>query len=183
MGFLSRKTKEEESGEADKLAEHEQAPEAVSEPTPPEPEDAEIKVTEKGASSNGASEGDEHPPAADAERGASQGVDADRASSEQSTRAEIDSEDVSRIDADEQDEEETVTTSPAHDWLSEVSEAVEGETMDWPAPAGEDPEWRQGAEDEEPLEEPRVRHLFPVPEESDWEVGELDYDRSHTRVS
>ena len=98
-------------------------------------------------------------------------------------------EDVSRIDLgdDYEDEEESVTTSTAHDWLSEVSDAVDGETMDWPAPvresSGELPEWRQGAEDEEPLTEPRVRHLFPAPEDSDWEIGELDYDRSQTRVS
>lgn len=81
-----------------------------------------------------------------------------------------------------------MSTSAAHDWLSEVSDDEEGETMEWPAPVSDGPdgipEWRQGDEDEEPLEEPRIRHLFPVPEESDWEVGELDYDRSETtRVS
>ncbi len=100
-------------------------------------------------------------------------------------------EDVSRIDeqleGEEQPEEETVATSTAHDWLSEVSDEESGETMEWPAPVSDGPdgipEWRQGDGDEEPLEEPRVRHLFPVPEESDWEVRELDYDRSETRVS
>lgn len=96
-------------------------------------------------------------------------------------------EDVSGIDSEEQPEEETVATSAAHDWLSEVSDEESGETMEWPAPVSDGPdgipEWRQGDGNEEPLEEPRVRHLFPVPEESDWEVGELDYDRSETRVS
>jgi hypothetical protein len=71
--------------------------------------------------------------------------------------------------------------------LSEVSEDDSGETLEWPAPVRdrtrEKSEWRQEAEGEEPLEEPRVRHLFPVPDDADWEIGELDYDRSTTRVS
>jgi hypothetical protein len=107
--------------------------------------------------------------------------------------AEVEESDEETEDSDEelegeQPEEETVPTSTAHDWLSEVSDDEEGETMEWPAPVSDGPdgipEWRQGDEGEEPLEEPRIRHLFPVPEESDWEVGELDYDRSETtRVS
>ena len=28
----------------------------------------------------------------------------------------------------------------------------------------------------ERVDTPRVRHLFPVPEDADWEVRELDYD-------
>jgi hypothetical protein len=70
--------------------------------------------------------------------------------------------------------------------LSEVSDADSGETLEWPAPVAkrsrEQDEWRRDAKDEEPLEEPRVRHLFPVPDDADWEVGELDYDRDQTRV-
>jgi hypothetical protein len=85
------------------------------------------------------------------------------------------------------DEETTVRSSTERDWLSEVSEDDSGETLEWPAPVrdrtGEEPEWRREAEGEEPLEEPRVRHLFPVPDDADWEIGELDYDRSQTRVS
>ncbi len=76
-------------------------------------------------------------------------------------------------------------TSTQPDWLSEVSEAG-GETLEWPAPvrerSREQAEWREQS-DEEPLEEPRVRHLFPVPENAEWEVGELDYDRDETRVT
>jgi hypothetical protein len=104
-------------------------------------------------------------------------------SGEQSTQAELSSADS---EGEAQDEEDEVATSTAHDWLSEVSDDADGETMEWPAPAGdtgEVPEWRQGEEDEEPLTEPRIRHLFPVPEEGDWDVGELEYDRSRTRVS
>ena len=83
------------------------------------------------------------------------------------------------------DEETTVKTSTQPDWLSEVSEAG-GDTLEWPAPvrerSREQAEWREQT-DEEPLEEPRVRHLFPVPENAEWEVGELDYDRDETRVT
>jgi hypothetical protein len=92
-------------------------------------------------------------------------------------------EEVSRNDS----EEETVRTSTERDWLSEVSDGDSGETLEWPAPVArrspEQDEWRRDAEGEEPLEEPRVRHLFPVPDDADWEVGELDYDRDRTRVS
>jgi hypothetical protein len=92
-------------------------------------------------------------------------------------------EEVSRDD----EEETTVRSSTERDWLSEVTEDDSGETLEWPAPVqdrtGEEPEWRREAEGEEPLEEPRVRHLFPVHDNADWEIGELDYDRSQTRVS
>jgi hypothetical protein len=80
-----------------------------------------------------------------------------------------------------------VRTSTECDWLSEVSDADSGETLEWPAPVAkrsrQQDELRRDAKDEEPLTEPRVRHLFPVPDDADWEVGELDYDRDRTRVS
>jgi hypothetical protein len=89
--------------------------------------------------------------------------------------------------SDHDDEEATVRASTERDWLSEVSEAEDGETLEWPAPAAarsrEQAELREEAGDEEPLAEPRVRHLFPVPENADWEVGELDYDRDTSKVS
>ena len=89
-------------------------------------------------------------------------------------------------DHDNDEEETTVRTSAERDWLSEVSEAEGGETLEWPIPAIEASrqraEWRQDAEDAEPLETPRVRHLFPVPDDTDWDVSELDYDRSRSRV-
>jgi hypothetical protein len=84
-------------------------------------------------------------------------------------------------------EEATVKANAERDWLSEVSGSEGGETLEWPVPPGEHSraksERRREAEEDEPLEEPRVRHLFPVPDDADWEVGELDYDRSRTRVS
>ena len=61
----------------------------------------------------------------------------------------------------------------ATDWLEEVERddwsAIEESTLDFPAVAG-DPSSR------ERIDTPRVRHLFPVPEDADWEVRELDYD-------
>ena len=56
----------------------------------------------------------------------------------------------------------------ATDWLDEV-EAGDAGTIEWPA-GGSDVEHR------ERIDTPRVRHLFPVPENADWEVRELRYD-------
>jgi hypothetical protein len=89
-------------------------------------------------------------------------------------------------DYDHNDEEGTVRTTE-RDWLSEVSGAEGDETLEWPAPvprrSREETERRREAEDEDLLEAPRVRHLFPVPDDTDWEIGELDYDRSSSRAT
>jgi hypothetical protein len=55
----------------------------------------------------------------------------------------------------------------ARDWLDEVE--VEESTLDFPAIEGD-------VEHRERIDTPRVRHLFPVPEDADWEVKELKYD-------
>jgi hypothetical protein len=55
----------------------------------------------------------------------------------------------------------------ARDWLEEV-EAPES-TLDFPAVEGD-------VAHRERIDTPRVRHLFPVPEDADWEVKELRYD-------
>jgi hypothetical protein len=60
------------------------------------------------------------------------------------------------------------------DWLSEVARDA---TLEWPA---SDAERRTG--DRERIDTPRVRHLFPVPDDADWEIGELEYDRRRTGV-
>lgn len=61
----------------------------------------------------------------------------------------------------------------ARDWLEEVEADAEPEagepTLDFPAVEGD-------VERRERIDTPRVRHLFPVPEDADWEVRELDYD-------
>jgi hypothetical protein len=55
----------------------------------------------------------------------------------------------------------------ARDWLDEV-DAPES-TLDFPAIDGD-------VRHRERIDTPRVRHLFPVPEDADWEVRELKYD-------
>jgi hypothetical protein len=60
----------------------------------------------------------------------------------------------------------------ASDWMDEV--AVEESTLDFPAIEGD-------LEHRERIDTPRVRHLFPVPEDADWEVRELRYDHYERR--
>jgi hypothetical protein len=55
----------------------------------------------------------------------------------------------------------------ATNWLDEVE--VEESTLDFPAIEGD-------FAHRERIDTPRVRHLFPVPENADWEVKELRYD-------
>jgi hypothetical protein len=55
----------------------------------------------------------------------------------------------------------------ATNWLEEVG--VEESTLDFPAIEGD-------VSHRERIDTPRVRHLFPVPEDADWGVPELDYD-------
>jgi len=52
-------------------------------------------------------------------------------------------------------------------WLEEVE--VADSTLDFPAIEGD-------VRHRERIDTPRVRHLFPVPEDADWEVRELRYD-------
>jgi hypothetical protein len=62
------------------------------------------------------------------------------------------------------EDEIRITATP---WLDEV-EAPDS-TLDFPAIEGD-------LEHRERIDTPRVRHLFPVPEDADWEVSELRYD-------
>jgi hypothetical protein len=62
-----------------------------------------------------------------------------------------------------------ITATP---WLDEV-EAPDS-TLDFPAIEGD-------VQHRERIDTPRVRHLFPVPDDADWEVRELKYD--HYRAS
>ena len=55
----------------------------------------------------------------------------------------------------------------ATNWLDEVS--VDESTLDFPAIEND-------VSHRERVDTPRVRHLFPVPEDADWEVRELKYD-------
>ncbi len=68
----------------------------------------------------------------------------------------------------------------ARDWMEEVEEegqvSVEDSTLDFPAVADD-------LERRERIDTPRVRHLFPVPEDADWEVSELKYDHYRHRTA
>jgi hypothetical protein len=64
--------------------------------------------------------------------------------------------------------EDEIRIAATH-WLDEVDVAEDAGTLEWPA-GGSDVERR------ERIDSPRVRHLFPVPEDADWEVRELKYD-------
>ena len=55
----------------------------------------------------------------------------------------------------------------ATDWLEEVE--LEESTLDFPSIEGD-------VTHRERIDTPTVRHLFPVPEDADWQVRELDYD-------
>jgi hypothetical protein len=55
------------------------------------------------------------------------------------------------------------------DWLSEVSREA---TLEWPVSDRE-----RRPQSRERIDTPRVRHMFPVPENADWPVRELEYDR------
>jgi hypothetical protein len=56
----------------------------------------------------------------------------------------------------------------ASDWLEEVDAAES--TLDFPSIEGD-------VTHRERIDTPTVRHLFPVPEDADWQVRELNYDR------
>lgn len=58
------------------------------------------------------------------------------------------------------------------DWLSEIS-AEAGQTLEWPTAESGDPR----PAERQRVDTPRVRHLFPVPDDAEWSVPELDYHR------
>lgn len=71
------------------------------------------------------------------------------------------------------EDEIRITVTP---WLEEVSGPRGGETIEWPNDAARDLQHR------EKVDTPRVRHLFPVPEDADWEVSHLEFEYSRNRV-
>jgi len=85
--------------------------------------------------------------------------------------------------AEEQNMEDTRILEPvpgedeikitATNWLEEVE--IEESTLDFPAVDGD-------VEHRERIDTPRVRHLFPVPEDADWQVRELNYDHYDRRA-
>jgi hypothetical protein len=67
------------------------------------------------------------------------------------------------------EDEIKITATP---WLEEVSDDRRGDSLEWPAAGERDIEHR------ERIDTPRVRHLFPVPEDADWEVSHLEFEYS-----
>lgn len=63
--------------------------------------------------------------------------------------------------------EDEIRITATH-WLDEVE--VEESTLDFPAIEGD-------LSHRERIDTPRVRHLFPVPDDAEWEVSELKYSR------
>ncbi|HEY5977206.1 MAG TPA: hypothetical protein VIT85_05070 [Solirubrobacterales bacterium] len=61
----------------------------------------------------------------------------------------------------------------ATNWLDEVE--LEESTLDFPAV-------EHDIASRERVDTPRVRHLFQVPDDADWQVRELDYDRNDRRA-
>jgi hypothetical protein len=55
----------------------------------------------------------------------------------------------------------------ATNWLEEV-DVEDGNTLEWHGASR--------AQGREPIDTPTVRHLFPVPDDADWRVRELEYD-------
>jgi hypothetical protein len=72
------------------------------------------------------------------------------------------------------EDEIRITATP---WLEEVSESRPGDSLEWPAADDRDIQHR------ERVDTPRVRHLFPVPDDADWEVEHLEFEYSRNRVS
>lgn len=71
------------------------------------------------------------------------------------------------------EDEIRITATP---WLEEVSDPRGGETIEWPTDSDRDIQHR------ERIDTPRVRHLFPVPEDADWEVSHLEFEYSRHRA-
>jgi hypothetical protein len=68
------------------------------------------------------------------------------------------------------EDEIRITATP---WLDEVSSERRGDSLEWPAAEARDIEHR------ERIDTPRVRHLFPVPDDADWEVSHLEFEYGH----
>jgi hypothetical protein len=70
------------------------------------------------------------------------------------------------------EDEIKITATP---WLEEVSDSEGGDSIEWPVDDDRDIQHR------ERIDTPRVRHLFPVPEDADWEVSRLEFEYSRNR--
>jgi len=76
-------------------------------------------------------------------------------------------------DEEDPSQERQVIEVENGDWLSEVSSGGR-ETLEWPASA------RRSERDR--VDTDHVRHLFPVPDDTEWDVGELEYSRDKAHL-
>ena len=72
------------------------------------------------------------------------------------------------------EDEIRITATP---WLDEVSVERRATRSSGPPPSERDIEHR------ERIDTPRVRHLFPVPEDADWEVSDLELEVRRTTAA
>jgi hypothetical protein len=96
-----------------------------------------------------------------------EGPGADLQAAEESFEREEDMQETRIMEPIPVEDEIKITATP---WLDEVSDARRGESLEWPAHADRDIQHR------ERIDTPRVRHLFPVPEDADWEVSHLEFE-------
>jgi hypothetical protein len=119
---------------------------------------------------------DETSPAPDSDRNLIPSeAGAGPAPNHESPPQEVDMQDTRILEPVPAEDEIRIT---ARDWLEEVEveeTALEESTLDFPAVQGD-------LERRERIDTPRVRHLFPVPEDADWEVRELEYDHYRRRA-
>ena len=124
-------------------------------------DDARARRTELEPSSRSARRADPEPPPRSASNSFRR--HARRAESTEETDMEQETRIMEPIPAED---EIKITATP---WLEEVSDGRRGDSLEWPAASERDIEHR------ERIDTPRVRHLFPVPEDADWEVSHLEY--------
>jgi hypothetical protein len=117
---------------------------------------------------------DSSPPPADADRNLTPSAEAEGPvdNFRNSEEDHMSYDDDTRIMEPVPTEDEITIT--ATNWLEEV-EVDEGTTLEWSRASR--------SEGREPIDTPTVRHLFPVPEDADWQVSELEYDHYRRNAS
>ena len=169
----------EEAEAADQLEGSSREPVASEELEEPQPGTGEISVTR-------ISPDPEPEPAEEPPTGILEPISGEEPEIRVSTRPEpIEVDEAAEDGAEDWFEEFDEQGDPARedevinsDWHEQDSQTA---TLEWPIGAGER---RREEAERERIDSPRVRHLFPVPEDADWGISELEYDRNRrARVS